>query len=124
MGSHCKRRRVMSLAPITAVAVAVTLSTQLVLVSAAAPTKAMSHSMQVVATTAQNSPAEHAFDTRGIRRLQAQPWARGRTEEPVPRGQRRACCKKARPGHWHPGAQQNIRQRRGQRLGAWQQSPP
>ena len=64
MGSHCKLQRVMSLAPITAVAVAAAVSTQFVLVSAAAPTKTMSRSVQVVAATAQNSPSEHAFDQR------------------------------------------------------------
>jgi hypothetical protein len=64
MGSHCKRQRVMSLAPITAVAMAAAVSTQFVLVSAAAPTKTMSHSVQLVAATAQNSPSEHVFDQR------------------------------------------------------------
>ena len=64
MGLHCKRQRVMPLVPITAVAVAAAVSTQFVLVSAAAPTKTMSHSVQVVATTAQISPTERAFDER------------------------------------------------------------
>ncbi len=64
MGSHCKRQRVMSLAPIAAVVVAAALSMQFVLASAAAPTKTMSHPVQVVATTAQNSPTEHALDER------------------------------------------------------------
>jgi hypothetical protein len=64
MGSRCKRQRVMSLAPVTAVAVAATVSTQFVLVSAAAPTETLSHSVQVVATTAQNGPTEHALDQR------------------------------------------------------------
>lgn len=64
MGSRCKRQRVMPLAPVTAVAVAAAVSTQFVLVSAAAPTETLSHSVQVVATTAPNSPTEHALDQR------------------------------------------------------------